>query len=169
MKPMSAANYRAHAEQVKNERPTEIVQLKSGSVFELRRPDLQAWVMTGRLPQSLLEQAMQAWQGQGKIPVVKPGKPEVIVDAAVFALMLVQECTVNPKLVEFPDPGKNEIGAKTMLEEDFNEIFAWAMNYQGVPGREGLESFRNRQERRGAGSKSRRKKLQPQAVSTHTN
>lgn len=157
-KPMSAKDYRAHAEQVKNERPTEIVTLNSGSVFELRRPNIQAWVMTGRVPQSLLEQGMKAWQDQGKVPVVQPKKPEVVIDAAVFALMVVQECTVNPKLVEFPDPEKNEIGPTTMLEEDFNEIFAWAMNYEGVKGFDGLESFRGRQKRRTAGSKSRGKK-----------
>lgn len=157
-KPMTAAGYRAHAEQVKNQRPTEIVTLKSGSTFELRRPNLQAWVLTGRVPQSLLEQGMKAWQEQGKVPVVQPGKPEVVIDAAVFALMVVQECTVNPRLVEFPDPNRNEIGPATMLEEDFNEIFSWAMNYKGVAGLEGLESFRGGQKRGTAGSKSRGKK-----------
>lgn len=169
LKPMDAQQYRAHAEEVKAGRPTEIVKLKSGSVFELRRPNLQAWVMTGRVPQSLLEQGMKAWQEQGKVPAVTPGKPEIVIDAAVFALMVVQECTVNPRLVEFPDPEKNELGPQTMLEEDFNEIFSWAMNYQGVENAEGIKTFRNRQERRTAGRKSRSKKLQPETVSTVEN
>lgn len=169
LKPMDVRQYRAHAEEVKAGRPTEIVKLASGSVFELRRPNLQAWVMTGRVPQSLLEQGMKAWQEQGKVPAIATNNPEIVIDAAVFALMVVQECTVNPRLVEFPDPEKNELGPQTMLEEDFNEIFSWAMSYQGVAGREGLSSFRNRQERRTAGAKSRGKKLQPATVSTAEN
>lgn len=168
-KPMNAQQYRAHAEEVKAARPTEIVTLKSGAVFELRRPNLQAWVMTGRVPQSLLEEGMKSWKAQGKVPQTAPGKPEMVIDAAVFALMVVQECTVNPRLVEFPDPEKNELGPQTMLEEDFNEIFSWAMNYQGVAGLDGLKSFRAGSERRVAGAKSRRKKLQPEAVSVAEN
>lgn len=170
IKPMSAANYRAHAEQVKSGRPTEVVTLKSGSVFELRRPNIQAWVMTGRVPQSLLERGMKSWQESGKVPTAaQTNNPEVVIDAAVFALMVVQECTVSPRLVEFPDPDKNEIGPVTMLEEDFNEIFGWAMSYQGVAGLEGLQSFRPRRERRAAGSKPNRKKLRAEAVSTAAN
>lgn len=158
-KPMTAADYRANAERVKSKRPTEIVTLQSGSVFELRRPDLQAWVMTGRVPQSLLAEGMKAWQSQGKIPANNTvTKPEVVTDVAVFALTVVQECTVNPKLVQFPDPNKNEIGPETMLEEDFNEIFAWAMSSQGVTGLDGLKSFRQGRERRTAGARTNRKK-----------
>lgn len=158
-KPMTAADYRANAERVKNQRPTEIVTLKSGSVFELRRPDLQAWVMTGRIPQSLLEQGMKAWQEQGKVPAtVSVNKPEIVTDIAIFTLSVVQECTVSPRLVEFPDPEKNEIGPQTMLEEDFYEIFNWAMNYQGVTGLDGLKSFREGSKRGSAGNRTNRKK-----------
>lgn len=168
-KPMNVAQYRAHAEEVKAGRPSEIVKLKSGSVFELRRPNLQAWVMTGRVPQSLLEEGMKSWKAQGKVPETTTGKPEVIIDAAVFALMVVQECTVNPRLVEFPDPEKNELGPQTMLEEDFSEIYAWAMRYQGVAGVDGLKSFRKGRKRGAAGRKSGGKKLQPATVSTVEN
>lgn len=158
-KPMSALSYGLHAEGVRVKRPTEIVTLKSGSVFELRRPDLQAWVMTGRVPQSLMEEGMKAWRAQGKTPdAIKTNNPHVITDAAIFALTVVQECTVNPKLVEFPDPKKNEIGPQTMLEEDFNEIFEWAMTGQGVAGLNGLRTFRKGRERRTSPAGSHTKK-----------
>lgn len=158
-KPMTAAGYRANAEKIRAQRPTEIVTLESGSVFELRRPDLMAWVMTGRLPQSLLETGLKAWQEQGKVtPEALKRNPNVITDVAIFTLTVVQECTVNPRLVEFPDPEKNEIGPVTMLEEDFNEIYQWAMNHKGVAGLEGLKSFRPRRERRAATTGTGRKR-----------
>ena len=163
-KPMTAAEYRANAERAKKQRPTEIVTLKSGSVFELRRPDLQAWVMTGRIPQSLLEQGIKAWREQGKVSAtVSIDKPEMVTDIAVFSLAVVQECTVSPRLVEFPDPEKNEIGPQTMLEEDFYEIFNWAMTYQGVTGLDGLKSFRKGRTRGDAGNRAKRKKRGKQA------
>lgn len=169
LKPMRASEYRAHAETVKAERPTEIIKLKSGSVFELRRPDLQAWVLTGRVPQSLLDESLKSWEAQGKVPVeLRSSSSRVVTDGAIFSLNVVQECTVNPRLVEFPDPEKNEIGPLTMLEEDFQEIFSWAMTGQGVAGVGGLRSFSQRRPRR-TNTKSRRKKLQPEAVSTAAN
>lgn len=158
-KPMSAAAYRTHAEDFKVKRPTEIVTLKSGAVFELRRPDLQAWIMTGRVPQSLMEEGLRAWKAQGKTPdAIKSQVPAAITDAAIFALTVVQECTVNPRLVEFPDPKRNEIGPLTMLEEDFNEIYSWAITGQGVTGLSGLKSFREGRKRRTITPKSGRKR-----------
>jgi len=169
-KPMNAAAYRAHAEQVKAQRPSDLVTLKSGSVFELCRPNIQTWVMTGRVPQSLLEAGIKAWKEQGKVPVsAQKGSPSIVTDSAIFFVRLVQECTVNPKLVEFPDPDKNEIGPETMLDEDFWEIVGWAMTGQGVAGIDGLQTFRAGRKRGTSGSRSKRKKLQPETVSSAAN
>ena len=66
-KPMSAADYRRNAEAKRAAQATQIVELKSGSVFELRRPNLQAWVLKGRVPQSLLDAGIKAWKEQGKV------------------------------------------------------------------------------------------------------
>lgn len=161
MKPMTARDYRANAEKVKAQRPTEIVTLKSGSVFELRRPDLQGYVVTGRVPQSLLAEGMKAWKQQGKVSdedIKNAGLDlEEIADSLVFMREVVHECTVKPKFVEFAT-NDDEIGAADMLPEDFTEIFNWGMTYQGVAGLTGLQSFRKGQKRRTAGSGSNRKK-----------
>ena len=166
---MNAQDYRAHVEQVKANKPTEIVTLKSGSVFELRRPNLQSWVMTGRVPQSLLEQGQKAWQEQGKVPTGASAKPKLVTDTAIFFLTLVQDCTVNPRLVQFPDPDKNEIGPETMLDEDFFEIVNWAMSGQGVAGVESLRTFREGRKRGTSGSRANGKKRKPETVSALTN
>jgi hypothetical protein len=156
MKPMSAADYRRNAEAKRAEQATQIVELKSGSVFELRRPNLQAWVLKGRVPQSLLDAGIKAWKEQGKVKDLtdeqKSRQLQMTIDSGAFFVTLVQACTVNPKLVEFPDADKNEIGPDTMLDEDFFEIVSWAMNHEGVAGIDSLQTFREGSEQRTPGT-----------------
>lgn len=166
LKPMSAAEYRANAEKVKDERPTEIVPLKSGSVFELRRPDLSGYMKTGRLPQSLVSQGISAWNSR-KTPeqVAKDLDDKDVIESLIFMREIVHDCTVRPKFVEFAT-NEHEIGAADMLPQDFDEIYAWAMGYQGVAGIAGLQSFRRGQTRGTAsdrvdGKKQRRKSKRP--------
>lgn len=124
-KPMTAAEYAAHAEEVKAQQPTEIVTLKSGSVFELRRPNLKGYVITGRLPSSLLTAGMKATKGDTQL------SEEDARDFPAFAASILRECCVNPR----PDD-------IDMLAEDAWEIYMWAMTHQGVAGIDGLRNFR---------------------------
>lgn len=167
---MSAADYRRNAAERRATKPTEVVELKSGSIFELRRPNLKSWVMTGRVPQSLVEIGIKAWQEQGKAetPTSEQAKGKLVTDSAIFYVRLVQDCTVNPRLVEFPDPNKNEIGPETMLDEDFYEIVNWAMSGQGVAGINGLQEFRQGRERGDAGGLSNESELQSATVGSTT-
>lgn len=159
-KPMSGREYRAHVQSVKAEQPTETVTLKSGATFELRRPDLMGYVTTGRLPQSLLREAIKAWQKQGTATASalnsQLGEQDAI-DSLIMMREIVHEACVNPRFVEVAT-ADDEIGASDMLPADFNEIFEWAMTHQGVAGLDGLKSFRSRQERRDAGSRARKSK-----------
>lgn len=158
LKPMSAAEYRANAEKRKAERPTETVTLKSGSVFELRRPDLSGYMKTGRLPQSLVSQGLSAWNDK-KTPeqVARELNDKDVIESLIFMREIVHDCTVTPKFVEFAT-NDNEIGAADMLPEDFDEIYAWAMGYKGVAGIAGLQSFRGGQERGASGDRAHGKK-----------
>jgi hypothetical protein len=162
-KPMSARDYRAHAEGVKSKRPSEIVTLKSGSVFELRRPDLQGYVVTGRLPQSLLAEGLKAWKNKG-LPNAASLGDEEIANSLVFMREVVHDYCVKPKFVEFATKD-DEIGAADMLREDFTEIFSWAMGYEGVAGLAGLQTFREGRAEPVARPRARRKKQRPKAVS----
>ena len=158
LKPMSAAEYRANAEKVKDERPTEIVPLKSGSVFELRRPDLEAYMVMGRLPQSLVRVGLKAWKSKQTTAQIENAINDAeAVDALIFMREIVHDCTVKPKFVEFAT-NDNEIGAADMLREDFDEIFAWAMGHQGVAGIESLQTFREGRARGTAGHRVNGKK-----------
>lgn len=166
LKPMSAAEYRANAEKVKDERPTENVRLKSGSVFELRRPDLSGYMKTGRLPQSLVSQGISAWSARKTPNQVAAGlNDKDVIESLIFMREIVHDCTVKPKFVEFAT-NDDEIGAADMLPEDFDEIYSWAMGYQGVAGIVGLQTFRRGQTRRTASDrvdskKQRRKSKRP--------
>ena len=162
LKPMSAADYRANAERVKADRPTEIVRLQSGSVFELRRPDLQSYMVMGRLPKSLVDVGIKAWKAQSTQSAEKSLTDEDAIDALVFMREIVHDCTVRPKFVEFAT-NDDEIGAAEMLREDFDEIFHWAMNYQGVAGIESLQTFRDGPARGVAGNRTDRKRRRRQA------
>lgn len=165
LQPMSAAEYRANAQKkTAEQRPTEIVPLKSGSVFELRRPNLEAFLKTGRMPQSLVRTGMAAWK-TGPQEAAQNMSDDEAVDALEFMRDIVQDCTVKPKFVEVATRA-DEIGAADMLPEDFDEIYDWAMTHQGVAGIKGLQSFRPRQARgtagaRAHGKKQRRKSKQP--------
>jgi hypothetical protein len=164
LRPMGAADYRANAARVNAQRPTEIVQLTSGSVFELRRPDLSAYMVTGRLPQSLVNVGLKAWK-QSAEQAANDLNDQEAEDALVFMREIVHDCTVTPKFVQFAT-NDNEISASDMLIEDFNEIFAWAMGHKGVAGIAGLQSFRAGSARRTSGTssdgkKQRRKSKQP--------
>lgn len=163
LKPMSAAEYRANAEKVKDERPTEIVPLKSGSVFELRRPDLSGYMKTGRLPQSLVSQGISAWSARKTPDQVAAGlNDKDVIESLIFMREIVHDCTVTPKFVEFAT-SDNEIGAADMLPEDFDEIYTWAMGYQGVAGITGLQTFREGSVRGTAGNRAHSKKQRHKA------
>lgn len=97
-KPMTAAQYRANADKVKSQQPTEIVTLKSGAVFELRKADLQGYVVTGRVPHSLLVEGLKAWGKKGSGLAVTD---EDTVNALITMREVVQDCCVNPRFVEY--------------------------------------------------------------------
>lgn len=155
LKPMSAADYRTNAEKVNAQRPTEIVKLTSGSVFELRRPNLEAYMVTGRLPHSLVQEGLRAWK-RGQVTTEELTDDQAI-DALIFMREIVHDCTVTPKFVEFAT-NDNEIGASDMLKEDFDEIFDWAMHYKGVAGIGGLRTFRSGRTQRVNQDRPNRKK-----------
>lgn len=156
LKPMSAAKYRAHAQKVSADRAVEIVQLKSGSVFALRRPDLEAFMIMGRLPQSLVNIGLKAWKTSAA-KVANEMTDAEAQDALIFMREIVHDCTVKPKFVEFAT-NDDEISASEMLKQDFDEIFEWAMGHAGVAGIESLQTFRQGSARRTTGDRADSKK-----------
>lgn len=164
-KPMTAAEYAAHAESVEAKRPTIIKTLKSGSVFELRKPDLERMVVLGLIPQSLLDEGVRAWEESGLKSAGNQVVQRVSAEAAKNSLItmreVVKEACVSPPF--------NEVTAKYFLRADFDEIYYWAMGHEGVKGAEGAQSFRKRRKGRTANRGVNGAKLQPETVSIAEN
>ena len=164
VKPMTAAEYAAHAEAVESKRPTVIKTLKSGSVFELRKPDLQRMVILGLIPQSLMDESVKIWEKTGIKP--KAGAKIAISDNAVKSGLITMREVVREACVM---PPFNELTAPSFLREDFDEIYLWAMGHEGVAAIEGAQSFRKGRKGRTAAAGTDRTKLQPETVSTAEN
>jgi hypothetical protein len=161
LKPMTAAEYAAHSEKVKaQESPkTEIVTLKSGSVMELQRIDLQGMVKLGILPQALVGECLKALRGRGAYTPQET--PELRIESLIMQREVVRACCVMPPF--------NEQTAQSFLPKDFDEIYEWAMSHQGVEGAEALTKSRKGRRRGAAGNGADGAELQPATVSTATN
>lgn len=145
-------------------RATEAVEFvaPSGFTWKLRRPGIGAFLATGRVPQSLLETGMKAWQAQGKMPA-SASPPEMNAEdtmaSLIFMREIVREACVSPRIaVGSSDP--DTIDPAEMFEADFMAIFEWVVT--GGENAAVLRNFRAGQERgtsdaRPAGKKQRNK------------
>lgn len=129
----------------------------SGYTWKLRRPNLQGFIATGRVPQSLLETGMKSWQAQGKMPV--DAKPEMSAEETmanlIFMREIVREACVSPKIaVGSSDP--DTIDPAEMFESDFMAIYEWVMT--GGENAAVLRNFRSRLERGTPDARPRGKK-----------
>lgn len=159
-----ASEYRKKVQESRTSLPVEQVLLPSGDTWGLRRPDLQAWVVTGRLPQSLLEEGMKAWR---ELKIVKGDVPDAeklmagmsdkdVLDSMIFMREIVREACVDPRI----GSGEDEIEPSEIDPDDFMFIFSWATG----AGLDGLRTFRTRQERGGSGNSSMRKKQRSKSI-----
>jgi hypothetical protein len=166
MKASSAAEYRKRPAAA--EGSTQLVKLPSGFVWELRAPNMLAYMATGRYPQSLVNKGLEVWKKNGVIPedeqlevgkqIIKEMKDEEIAQTLIFMRTLVQDACVKPRIV-VGGVGEDELDPVEVDPEDFKFIFSWCIKHGGVQGIKALENFRGGQPRRTSGSKSNGKKL----------
>lgn len=156
----TASEYRKKAAEARKSLPTEKVLVPSGFEWELRKPDLQAWVVTGRLPQSLLTTGMKAWREQGitevdPLATIKKMTDEDFLDAMIFQREIVRETAVNPRIV-VGGVGEDELDPSEVDPRDFLFILNWAMEGAGLKG---LQTFRAGQARGTSRARAHGKKL----------
>jgi hypothetical protein len=163
LKPMSAAEYAAHAAAKDSERPTVIKRLKSGAVFQLRKPDLERMVILGLIPESLLEIGLKAWESSG----IKKQRAvsEMDFDTTRRGLIIMREVVADACV----QPPFNEVTAKHFSKPDFDEIYHWAMGGEDVEAATGLQRFRKGRKGRAPASRINGSELQPEAVSNAEN
>lgn len=164
MKASSAAEYRKR--QANSEGATQLVKVPSGFVWELRPPNMLAYIATGRYPQSLVNSARKAWKKNGVLPttqkageeLVKHASDEEMAQLLIFMRTLVQDACVKPRIV-VGGMGDDELDPVEVDPADFKFIFNWCMSHGGVPGIQSLETFREGQSGGTAGAQSNGKKL----------
>ena len=141
LKPMTAAEYAAHAESQDKERPTKMKTLKSGARFLLRKPDLERMVILGLIPDSLLNEGLQAWEASG---IRKPSNSRRLdIETTRRGLITMREVVADACVM----PPFNEQTAPHFSKQDFNEIYHWAMGGEDAEAAKGLRRFRKGRKR----------------------
>jgi len=162
------AKYRAERE--KNGEP---VTCPSGFVWILKPVDVQGFVMTGRMPQSLLEKFLKSAKERGIMPSeMEPGDvPNIESEEALASLKflrdLVSEACVDPRIV-IGGTGDDEIDPSEVESEDFKFIVNWALTHAGVAGIMGLQSFRRDRRTASAGPDSTELRDTPVDLTEHS-
>lgn len=167
----SAAAYRKAVQS----KPMELVDVTvpSGFVWKLRKPDLEGYIMTGRLPQSLVEQFLEAAERRGVVPselqqanaerfIKTPLNKDESMASLIFVRELVREACVVPRIV-IGGVGNDEIDPTEVDPEDFKFIRDWCLLHLGVVGLGGLQKFPSRRQRRASGARARRKGVRRKA------
>lgn len=140
---------------------------KTGAVVRLRHADMEALAVVGALPMSLVAAATRTAESEAK-PDRQP-TPEEIEEGnktLIFMRQIVVENCLEPRIQHQEGVGVyfvNAAGKQVALvnKDDFMEMFAVI---SGNEGADGLDSFRNRKQRRASASKSRGKALQSEPV-----
>lgn len=177
--PNTAAEYRrrkpSSVPKSEQMRQTYLVEVPSGFIWELRPPNILAYMATGRYPQSLVKQSLDSFRESGVLPkdketqekmgekIVKKADNEDIAQLLIFMRQIVTDACVKPRIV-VGGIGDDELDPIEVDPDDFRFIFHWCMEHGGVAGVEGLRSFRRGQKRGTTGSKSSRKKLRGKAL-----
>lgn len=145
----TAADYRRRTVNVTGS--TQLITVPSGFVWELRPPNILAYIATGRYPQSLVGKAREAWAKNGVMSpkqqaelgeqAIKEMGDDELAQLLIFMRTIVQDACVKPRIV-VGGMGDDELDPVEVDPEDFRFIFSWCMKHGGVPGIESLETFR---------------------------
>lgn len=156
-KPVTASEYRKR--RATSERPTQLITVPSGFVWELRAPNILAYMATGRYPQSLVNKGLEAFKANGTLDpeklsesdkkklgekVIKQSTDEEIAQTLIFMRQIVVDACVNPRIV-VGGMGDDELDPIEVDPDDFRFIFNWCMTHGGVAGIDGLHTFRDGQ------------------------
>lgn len=115
------------------------VECPSGMIFKCRRPNLAQFITSGVLPMSLASKLQEAAK-DGDAEMWKTLDWQDQVKTIEFTNKLVRYVVVSPKIVEFPQAGKDEIGYDELELIDYNALVKWASPGGGEA--ENLENFR---------------------------
>lgn len=123
---MKASEYR-HRQQAAA--VTGDITLPSGAVFKMRRPPLDVWMASGRIPQSFLRAMLEVQQGTGGANA--QFSVEETLDGMTFLTEAVIYAAVEPRLAMQSDDSEVLLLAD-LDPEDFRFLTSWIQ--AGSPG-----------------------------------
>lgn len=136
-KKFSRAGYQ-HDQQARAKESNELfeVELPSGWVFTLRKPDLAVFVASGALPQAVGEKMNRSKsQGASDEDAFNALSPKEKETGFKFGKKLLKQICVHPRIVDDPQDD-DEIAMEELSEADLLFLFRWG------GGGEDLDSFR---------------------------
>lgn len=143
---MNAKDYKKLASAKRVEAEVFDVTLPSGSVWKLREPPIQQFVLAGKLPASLAAKMAKAAQDGKNNPdganqdLQDSLTPEDLLNNIAFGRDLLLFCAVEPKISLNP-VHDDEIAPEDILPEDFGFLMSWVMT--GGKSGESLNTFRS--------------------------
>ena len=105
------------------------LHLPSGASILAVKPEPLDWIISGRIPQTLLNAVLED-SNPALTGAEKEVSREEILDLASFATRLVKATVVSPPIGEGPD----EISLEEIPVKDRAFIFEWACRALGQPG-----------------------------------
>jgi hypothetical protein len=118
-----------YRKQVQKAELTGNITLPSGAIFKMRRPPLDVWMASGRIPQSFLRAMLEAQQGGAQ--AATQFSTEETLEGLTFLTEAVIYAAVEPRLAMQSDD--EEVLALSDLDpEDFRFLTSWIQ--AGSPG-----------------------------------
>ena len=116
---MNAKQYRRLRQSVE---VTADVTLPSGAVFTLRRPSLDTWIASGRMPQTFLKAMLEAQQATPATQVIFSAEEQM--DGIQFVRDLVCYACVSPKVSANPT-SEDVLDIAELSAEDYAFLSQW--------------------------------------------
>ena len=152
---MKARDYRRLRQQ---REVTADVTLPSGAVFTLRRPSLDLWIASGRMPQTFLRAMLETQQATPGAQVVFSA--EETMDGIHFVRDLVCFACVSPRVATNP-ASEDVLDLAELDAADYQFLASWVQSgspdvpvttENGEVPQEGVARFRQKQPGRAASS-----------------
>jgi hypothetical protein len=119
----------------KRDRLSKLTVEATGETFIVRRVAIDAWIMAGRIPETLAREVLSAWQ---HVRDAENATDNMSVDQMMSGLHVVRDLViyacVSPKLVlgdAEADPDKDEIHFAELEPEERTALISFCMNGAG--------------------------------------
>jgi hypothetical protein len=119
----------------KRERLSKLTVEATGETFIVRRVAIDAWIMAGRIPETLAREVLGAWQQVKDVDPTENMNVDQMMSGLHVVRDLVVAACVSPKLVTGDaeaDPDKDEIHFAELETEERTALIAYCMNGAGA-------------------------------------